>query len=127
MKYDVVDMLTWFVSMVLPGMQKCMSVSRTGKHSLYEYAEAEIISKKVAIGVKATVSAANDWFILSLVAEGKTGDFFTLSLSGDRGNILLAREQGGFYAEYYFPSTQLDEIPWDSAQYEVEKALYKRM
>ena len=127
MKYDVVYMLRLFISMVLPGMQKCMAVSRTGKSSLYEYAEADVVGEKVAVGTKATISVANDWWILGLVAENTTGKIFTLSISFDRDSILLAKEDEGFYTEYLFPGSSLGELPWDSIRYYVEKALYKRM
>jgi hypothetical protein len=126
-KFDVVQMLTFFVSMVLPGMQYRMSGVRTGKSLRASYAEVEYLGGGLAIGLKATVSMDGSWWILSLVAENPSGKVFTMSLSKDGDTILLSREQDGFYTQYLLPDIPLDEIPWDGVQYEVEKALYKRM
>jgi hypothetical protein len=121
MKYDVVAMLKWFVSIVMPDMCSCMSGMNVGWSTVSNYAEAECLSNGLAISAKATVSVANDWWILSLVAENPEGRIFTLSLSFDRDSVLLGIEEDGVYtsAEYGL----VDDVPWDMIAYEVSKAL----
>jgi hypothetical protein len=124
MMFDVVEMLAWFAGILLPDAYYRASGVATGKSDDSCYAETGYLSSKnsgLAIGVKCTSSFDNSWWILGLVAENLDGEFFTLSLSFDRGTVTYSVEDKGLYSSYEYDN--ITDVQWDVVINETIKAL----
>jgi hypothetical protein len=111
-KFDVLEMLKWFVSISLGMSSDVLSKVETGTSSRSKYASIDMFINGATVSFKASVALDDGWWILSMVAEDLEGSCATLSISFD-GNVVTisSEDSSGVYTTAICSSVA--DVQWE--------------
>jgi hypothetical protein len=119
MKFDVVEMLAWFASML--GVSADTSNIETGISSRSKYASIDKTIDGIAFSMKASVALDGEWCILGMVAENKEGSCATLSVCVDRDVTVGMEDGNGVYTVAIYESAA--DVPWEDISDKANKVI----
>jgi len=120
MKFDVVEMLAWFASML--GVSTDTSNIETGISSRSKYASIDELINGVAVSFKASIALDESWYVLGMVAENEDGNTATMSVCIDGNVATIGMEDGnGVYTVAIYESAA--DVPWEDISDKANKVI----